>query len=460
MKTILLKNAQAIVTCDEHDNVYQNADLLIESKKIKQIGQNLSAPSDAQVIDCSRKIIYPGLINTHHHFFQSFVRNISKIECYNMTLLEWLDEIYRIFVRLNEEDIYYASLTAMADLIKHGCTTAFDLQYCYTPYTNSNPIERQIQAADEIGLRFHAGRGVNTLPRRLGSTIPDGMVETTEKYIRDAKHLIHTYHDDSPYSMHQIVLAPCQPTNCYEETFIQSVQLSHDTGVRLHTHLAEGENPAMVERYGMRSLDWCEKLGFIGENVWFAHCWELNDDEYKKLAYYGSGISHCPEAAMLAGVNILPLKRLKELNVPVGLGCDGSATNDGSSMLSCIRTGFLLQAYHCKQRGGSVSAYDLLKAATVGGARLLGRSDIGSLETDKAADLFMINTATLDMVGATHDPKDLLGRVGYQNEVWMTMINGQIVFQNGKLMRVNETDLFEKAEEVCHTLLNQIPGIL
>ena len=347
MGTILLKHAQAIVSCDAHDTVYKDADLLIDGPRILQIGPSLSAPADAQVIDCTGKILYPGLVNTHHHFFQSFVRNISRIECYNMSLLEWLDEIYRIFVRLNEEDIYYASLTAMSDLLKHGCTTAFDLQYCYTPYTGYKPIDLQMRAAAELGIRFHAGRGVNTLPRRLGSTMPDGMVETTEGYLQDAERLIRTYHDASPYSMRQIVLAPCQPTNCYEETFVKSVQLARDAGVRLHTHLAEGENPAMQAKYGMRSLAWCEQHGFIGEDVWFAHCWELTDDEYKCLADHGSGISHCPEAAMLAGVNILPLKRLKELGVPVGLGCDGSATNDGSSMLSCIRICFLLQTYFC-----------------------------------------------------------------------------------------------------------------
>ena len=216
----------------------------------------------------------------------------------------------------------------------------------------------------------------------------------------------------------------------------------------------------MQAKYGMRSLAWCEQHGFIGEDVWFAHCWELTDDEYKCLADHGSGISHCPEAAMLAGVNILPLKRLKELGVPVGLGCDGSATNDGSSMLSCIRIGFLLQAYHCKQRGGSVSAYDLLRAATVNGAKLLGRTDIDSLEAGKAADLFAIDVSKLDMVGAVHDPMDLLGRVGYQNEVSMTMVNGQVVFQDGKLLRVDERSLASKAEQVCRQLLSQVPGIL
>ena len=460
MGTILLKHAQAIVSCDAHDTVYKDADLLIDGPRILQIGPSLSAPADAQAIDCTGKILYPGLVNTHHHFFQSFVRNISRIECYNMSLLEWLDKIYRIFVRLNEEDIYYASLTAMSDLLKHGCTTAFDLQYCYTPYTGYKPIDLQMQAAAELGMRFHAGRGVNTLPRRLGSTMPDGMVETTEGYLQDAERLIRTYHDASPYSMRQIVLAPCQPTNCYEETFVKSMQLARDAGVRLHTHLAEGENPAMQAKYGMRSLAWCEQHGFIGEDDWYAHCWELTDDEYKCLADHGSGISHCPEAAMLAGVNILPRKRLKELGVPVGLGCDGSATNDGSSMLSCIRIGFLLQAYHCKQRGGSVSAYDLLRAATVNGAKLLGRTDIGSLEAGKAADLFAIDASKLDMVGAVHDPMDLLGRVGYQNEVSMTMVNGQVVFQDGKLLRVDERSLASKAEQVCRQLLSQVPGIL
>lgn len=459
MNRTLIKNARAVVTCDAGDRVFSDCDILIEGPEILQIARDIPC-TDCTVIDGTGKIVYPGLINTHHHLFQSFVRNIKSIDCPNMTLVEWLDQIYRIFATLDAEAIYYASLTSLSDLIKHGCTTAFDLQYCYTPYTGLSPIDRQMEAARELGIRLHAGRGVNTLPRQEGSTIPDGMRETTAGFIADSRRLIDAYHDTSRFSMRQIALAPCQPMNCCTDTFTEAVRLARETGVRLHTHLAEGENEAMQARWGMRTLDWCEKIGFVGENVWFAHCWELTDDEFKKLADLGSGISHCPEAAMLAGAPILPFKRLKELGVTVGLGCDGSATNDGSSLLSSIRIGYLLQAYFSKERGGSVSAYDLLKAATINGAKLLGRTDIGSLEAGKAADLFMLDVSTLNMVGTSHDPQSLIGRVGATENVWLTMVNGEVVFRDDRLCSVDEAALARKAEALCGQVLERVPGII
>lgn len=411
-------------------------------------------------IDGSGKIVFPGLINTHHHLFQSFVRNLKTIDLPNMTLVEWLDKIYRVFVNLTSEAIYYASLTSLADLVKHGCTTVFDHQYCYTPYTKDDPIARQMTAAEELGVRLHAGRGTNTLPRQEGSTIPDGMLETTEEFIEDTRRLIQKYHDTSRFSMHDIVIAPCQPINCYKDTFVESVRLARETGARLHTHLGEGENAIMVERWGKRTLDWCEEIGFIGENVWFAHCIELTDDEFSKLSAYGSGIAHCPEALMVSSVPILPLKRLKDLGVTVGIGCDGSATNDGSSLLSSIRVAYLLQAFYSKERGGCVSAYDVLKAATCGGAKLLGRSDIGALEVGKAADLFMLDVSTLDLVGTKHDPKNLIGRVGPTGPVWLTMINGKIVFQENRFSFIDERSLAKKGEALCEQILSQIPGLI
>lgn len=460
MEQILIKHAQAIVTCDEENHVYHNCDLLVQGPEILQIRQGLKGADGCRVIDGTGKIVYPGLVNTHHHLFQSFVRNLKSIDCPNMTLMEWLDKIYQVFDHLDDEAVYYASLTAMADLIKHGCTTAFDLQYCYTPYTGTAPIDRQMEAAAALGIRLHAGRGTNTLPKSKGSTIPDGMCETTEAFLQDSLRLIRTYHDPGKFSMRQIVLAPCQPINCYEETFVEALKLARSEGVRLHTHLGEGETEVMVARTGMRTLDWCEKIGFVGEDVWFAHCWDLNDQEFQRMARLGCGIAHCPEAAMLGGFPILPLKRLKEWGVTVGLGCDGSSTNDGSNLLSCIRIGYLLQAHHSKARGGCVAAYDLLKAATANSARLLGRSDIGSLEPGKAADLFLLDISGLEMVGTSHDPQNLIGRVGATDHVWMTMINGRVVYENGRLAGVDETALAEQGNRLCRALLERIPGVL
>lgn len=450
----LIKNTLAVVSCDDRDTIYKNSDLLIEGNKIIAIGPDLQC-ENARCIDGTGKFVYPGLINTHHHFFQTFVRNLTSIDYPSMSVVEWIDKIYRIFERIDSDVIYYSSMTAMADLIKHGCTCAFDHQYCYTPYTGKEAVDRQMDAAAAIGIRYHAGRGGNTLPRNLGSSIPEGMRETTAEFIEDNRRLIKKYHDTSPFSMHQIVISPCQPVNCYEDTFVESVRLAKETGARLHTHLGEGECDLIEARYGMRTLDWCEKIGFIGENVWFAHCWELTDDEYKKLGAYGTGISHCPSPAVLGGFPILDLKKLEQEQVLVSLGCDGSATNDSSNLLDALRMAYLMQSYHSKDRGGSASAYDLLKIATRNGAKTLGRDDLGSLETGKAADLFMIDAQALELTGALHDPRGIIGRVASTGSVWLTMINGKVVFQDNKLINIDEKRLAQEGEAICEKILRQ-----
>ncbi len=450
--TTLFKNANAIVTCDKNDKVYYNSDLLVEGKAIKQIGKNIKVKAD-RTIDCTGKNIYPGLINTHHHFFQTFVRNLETIDYPNMSVPEWLDKIYPIFSLINNDVIYYSSLTAMADLIKHGCTTAFDHQYCYTDKTKNKAVDYQMKAAQELGIRYHAGRGCNTLPRSKGSTMPDVMVESTDTFLQDIERLASKYHDNNPYSMSQIVVAPCQPINSYKETFVESVKLARKLGLRLHTHLGEGENVIMLDRYNKRTLDWCEDIGFIGEDVWLAHCWELNDDEFKKLGKFKTSISHCPSPAILGGFPILPMKKLNEYNTHVSLGCDGSATNDSSNLLDTMRTAFLMQCYFGKENGGAVSSYDILKKATVEGAYSLGRKDIGYLDINMGADLFMIDARALELTGTIHDPKSIISRCGTTGNVYLTMINGEIVFENNKLTKVDEEKLNKEGEKVCNNVL-------
>ncbi len=342
-KKILIRNAKAIVTCDPKDRVYFNADMLVDGPKIVKIGQNLEETVD-EIIDATDKFVYPGLINTHHHFFQTFIRNLKTIDYPNMTVPEWLDKAYRVFQKVDSDVIFYSSLTAMADLLKHGCTCAFDHQYCFTKATGNTPIDRQMEAASLLGIRYHAGRGTNTLPRSEGSTIPEDMLETTDEFLKDCERIIDLYHDPNPYAMSQIVMAPCQPMNSYKDTFVETVKMARDKGVRMHTHLGEGENEIMVERWGKRTLDWCEEIGFVGPDVWLAHAWELTDEEYTRLGKLGTGISHCPTPAILGGFPILPMQDLMKKNVNVSLGCDGSATNDGSSLLDAMRVAWMMQA--------------------------------------------------------------------------------------------------------------------
>lgn len=451
---VLIKNARAIVTCDGTDSVYRDADMFITDGRIVTFGKDLTNPAD-QVIDGKGKLVYPGLVNTHHHFFQAFVRNLITVDYPNMTLLDWLDSIYRIFRLVDSDVIYYTSLSAMADLLKHGCTCAFDHQYCYTNATGKSPVDRQMEAAKLLGIRYHAGRGANTLPPDEGSCVPVEMIETTDEFLKDCERLIRLYHDPNPQSMSQIVVAPCQPVNSYPETFRDSAIFAREHGVRLHTHLGEGETDAALARWGKRTLDWCEDLGFVGPDVWYAHFWEILPEEYTRMAKYQTGISHCPAPAVLGGCPILDIKGLLAAGVPVSLGCDGSATNDCSNLLDSLRVAYLLQTYHSKRRGGAISAYEMLKVATVGGAQALGRHDLGSLEVGKAADLFMIDGDTLELAGALHDPKNLLARTGVTGPVWLTMVNGKVVYREGQLADVDEKELSRAGEAVCDRVLRE-----
>ena len=291
----LFKNVKAIVSCDDHDRVYRDSDVLTDGCQILEIGCDLES-SGAAVIDGRDKFMYPGLINTHHHFFQSFVRNLVTIDRPNMSVMQWLETVQPTFSKVTDDVVYYASLTAMTDLIKHGCTTAYDQHYLFMPGFCDDPIARQMDAASLLGMRFIAGRGGSTLPMADGSFIPDIMCETTDRFLSDCDRLIDAFHDPSPFAMRQVVISPTQPVSCKRETFVEAAKLARVRKVRMHTHLCEGEVGEMVARWGVRSIPWCIETGFFGPDVWIAHGRETLPDEYSILAENGTGISHCPAA--------------------------------------------------------------------------------------------------------------------------------------------------------------------
>ncbi len=456
-KKLVIKNAGAIVTCDAMDTVLRGADILVEGPAIARIGRGID-PAGAKVLDARGSFIYPGLVNTHHHFFQTFVRNLIAVDYPSLSVLEWIGKIYEIFKLIDSDAIYYSSLVAMADLVKHGCTCAFDHQYCFPRAAGKELVDRQMEAARLIGIRYHAGRGANTLPKAEGSTIPDEMLESTDEFLSDCDRLIRAYHDASPFSLRQVVVSPCQPINCRRETFVESLAFARSHGVRLHTHLGEGENGPMEERWGRRTLAWCEEIGFVGPDVWYAHGWELNPEEYRVMASTGTGLSHCPAPAVLGGFPIIDIPAMLSAGMRLGLGCDGSATNDGSSLLDSLRMAYLMQAYHSKERGSCPRPYDMLKIATAGGARLLGRDDIGSLEPGKAADLFMVDAGKLELAGATHDPANLLARAGVTGPVSLTMVNGRVVYSEGRIAGIDEEDLAAQADRACTRAIRSRSG--
>ncbi len=447
----LFKNCAAVVT----DNgagavVHRDVDVLTEGATIKAIAAKLDVnplPEGTVIRDASGWFIYPGLVNTHHHFFQTFVRNRADLDWTKLSVIEWLDRIYPIFARLTEDCFYHSSLTAMAELIKHGCTTAFDHQYCFPRHAGKRIIDRQFEAAERLGMRFHAGRGGNSLPKSEGSTIPNEMLETTDEFIADCERVIDTYHDASPLSMRQVVVSPCQPVNAYRETFAESVRLARDKGVFLHTHVGEGESEVIKARYGMRTVDYLEKMGFAGPDTFYAHCWELTHDELKQLAASGTGVSHCPEPVYLVGAEVTDIPAMEAFGVRVGLGCDGAASNDNSNLMHCIHSGYMLQCLVASTREHQVPPPgDFLRYATRDGASLLGRDDIGRLAVGMAADLFAIDTRRMDYVGTRHDPISLLAKVGIGMPTDLTMINGRIVWEAGEFPGLDEAQLLFEAE--------------
>ena len=451
MAGYLLKNCAAVIVNEgKGPEVRRNVDVLTNGPAISAIGEGLhrgELPPSTIVQDADGWFVYPGLVNTHHHFFQCFVRNRADLDWTKLSVIEWLDRIYPIFSRLNEDCFYHSSVTAMAEMIKHGCTTGFDHQYNFPRHAGKRIVDRQFEAAEMLGMRFHAGRGGNTLPKSEGSTIPDEMLETTDEFIADCARLIDTYHDTSPFGMRQVVVAPCQPVNCYRETFVESVSLARDRGVQMHTHVGEGESPVILARHGMRTVDYLEEIGFAGSDAFYAHCWELNHDELRTMAKSGTGVSHCPEPVYLVGAEVTDIPAMAAFGLRVGLGCDGAASNDNSNLMHCIRSAYMLQCMVASTRSHPVpEPVDFLNYATTGGAALLGRKDIGRLASGMAADLFAIDTRRMDYVGTRHDPLSLIAKVGIGMATDMTMINGRIVWEKGAFTGLDEAKLAADAE--------------
>ncbi|RVV98924.1 amidohydrolase [Mesobaculum littorinae] len=444
--SVLFRGCDAVVTSADAP-VLRDVDLLTEGNRIAAIGADLAAPEGARVIEAAGLVLYPGLINTHDHFFQSFVRNRAELDWTRLSLIEWLDTIYPIFARLDEDCFYHSSVVTMAELIKHGCTTSFDHQYAFPDHAGPRLVDRQIEAAGLLGMRFVAGRGGNTLPKSQGSTIPDALCETTDGFIADCARLIDTYHQPDPFAMVQVAVAPCQPVNCWRETFEQSVALARSTGVRLHTHAGEGESPVIAARHGMRTIDYLEEIGFAGEDTWLAHCWELTRGELGQLAASGTGVAHCPEPVYLVGAEVTDIPAMEALGLRIGLGADGAASNDNSNLMHCLHSGYMLQCLVARDRADPVPRpAAFLRYATEGGADLLGRPELGRLAPGQAADLFAVDMRGLDFVGTRHDPVSLPAKVGLGAPVDLTMIDGRVVWANGEFPGLDERDLAHAAE--------------
>lgn len=452
MSSLLIKNIDTLVSCDRRDRMYHSVNLYCVNGIIQNIGSD--TPEADRIIDGKDMICYPGLVNTHHHLYQIFSRNLPQVQ--NLELFDWLTALYEVWKQLNENTIYLSSLTGMGELMKNGCTTVFDHHYVF-PDHSGDLLEAQWRAAKKLGVRMHFSRGSMDRSKKDGGLPPDSVVQTVDEILKDSMSLIEKYQDSSFQSMNRIALAPCSPFSVSEDLLRESAKLARQYHVRLHTHLCEtlDEEKFTLETTGLRPLAYMEKLGWTGSDVWYAHGIHFNDDELKLLAETQTGVCHCPISNMKLSSGVARIPEMLKLGVPVGLGVDGSASNDGSDLLEEMRVCYLLHRLQSSE--AAPSGYDILKMATSGSAQLLGREqEIGSLETGKCADFFMINKNRIELVGACLDPLSVLCTVGLKGAVDYTVVNGVVTVENGRLCAVDEEKLVCDAEKEVERYLKNL----
>ena len=450
MSTTLIKNARYIVSCDDSDTLWERCNLFLRDDAVEYIGPEQRQAD--QVIDASAMVVYPGLVNTHHHLYQLFSRNLPEVQ--RMELFPWLVTLYEVWKNLDEEVVSCAAQVGLGELLKTGCTTCFDHHYVF-PARAGDLIAAQFRAAETLGIRFHASRGSMDLSKKDGGLPPDSVVQTIDEILADSERLVRVWHDESRFSMRQVALAPCSPFSVTGDLLRESAGLARSLGVRLHTHVAEtkDEEQFTLEKFGLRPLAYMQSLGWTGSDVWYAHGIHFNDGELRVLAETGTGVAHCPISNMKLSSGVCRVPEMLRLGVPVGLAVDGAASNDGSSLLEEMRVCYLL---HRLQSGRAApTGYEVLKMATRGSARLLGRTDIGYLAPGMAADFFMIDLNRLSLAGAQFDPMSLLGTVGFKDSVDYTFVGGVPVVQQGELTTADEGEIVRRAGETVSRYLGR-----
>jgi len=460
MPTLLVRNVTLLVTMDDQRREIPGGGLFVRNGFIEKVGFSKDLPETADdVLDLDGCIVLPGLINTHHHFYQTLTRAVPAAQ--NANLFNWLKTLYPIWARMTPSDIYISTQTALAELALSGCTTASDHLYLFP---NGSRLDDEINAAQEIGLRLHASRGSMSLGESKGGLPPDSVVDSEEDILKDSVRLIERYHDGRPGSMLQIVVAPCSPFSVTGELMRQSARVARQYGVYLHTHLAETQDEEVfcMDMFGYRPVAYMQSLDWVGQDVWFAHSVHVKEDEIGVYAREGCGVAHCPNSNMRLASGIAPVWEYMRAGIKLGLGVDGSASNDSSNMLAEMRQAMLLARLRSGLAGASLSGQDApplmtarqaLELATRGGAAVLGRPDLGSLEVGKCADFFAINLNQLDYAGALHDPVAAVAFCA-PRKVDVSVVGGKLIVQDGHLLTLDVPRHIEKHNQAAKRLVN------
>ena len=452
-KSLLIKNALVLATMDDAGREIKGGDVYIEGSEIKKIGKGLKVRADT-VIDAKNCVVLPGFVNTHHHLYQTLTRNLPAVQ--DAKLFDWLVYLYEIWRRLSPEAVYTSTQLGLGELLLTGCTASTDHLYVFPRKNSGLFIDTQIEAAKELGMRFHPTRGSMSRGRSKGGLPPDDVVQSEDFIMKDCERLVHKYHDKSKFAMTRVALAPCSPFSVTTELLKITAEMAKKWGVRMHTHLAEtiDEEDFCKKLFKMRPLEYMESVGWVSEgNSWFAHCVYINEAEAKKMGKTRTGVAHCPCSNLRLGSGIAPVRMFLDHKVPVGLAVDGSASNDSSDMLGEIRQAMLV--HRVKSGVESMPARDAFRLATRGGAEVLGRNDIGSIEPGKAADIAIFDVSGLDFAGSKSDPLASLLFCGASHRTKYTIVNGKVVVKNGRLVNVNEVKLAEKANKISARLIKK-----
>jgi len=459
MTTLLVKNAEMIVTMDDAGRELRGAAIFCRDGFIEQIGPVEALPQDAdEVLDLAGHIVFPGMVNTHHHFYQTLTRAVPGTQDAN--LFNWLKTLYPIWARMTPEDVFISTQTALAELALTGCTTSSDHLYLFP---NGARLDDEIEGARIVGLRLHAARGSMSLGESEGGLPPDSVTDSEENILKDSLRVIQRYHNPEPGSKLQIVLAPCSPFSVTGELMRQSAQLAREYHVHLHTHLAEteDEDDFCLQKFGQKPVAYMQSVDWIGNDVWFAHSVWVNDAEVDLYAQHGCGVAHCPSSNMRLASGIAPVMKMLARGVKLGLGVDGSASNDGSHMLNEARQAMLLARLHSGIKGASRSAPDApplmtarqaLRVATRGGASVLGRTDIGSLEVGKCADFFAIDLNKVDYAGALEDPVAAVVFCAPVKANW-TVVGVEVIVGDGQLRTLDLPTHVERHNKASRRLI-------
>jgi len=458
MSTLLVKNSAVLVTMDTARREINNGALFARGGVIEQVGPTNELPATADhVLDACGGIIIPGLINTHHHLYQNLTRVVPAAQ--NAPLFDWLKTLYPIWACLRPDDIYISALVGLAELALTGCTTSSDHLYLFP---NGVRLDDEIQAAQDIGMRFHAARGAMSIGQSAGGLPPDDLVEREDAILQDYERAIAAFHDPAHGAMKRIALAPCSPFSVSKQLMRDTAIMAREHGVGLHTHLAENAQDITYsqEKFGMRPGQYAQELGWLGPDVWHAHCVQLNGNEIDLFARSKTGVAHCPCSNMRLSSGIAPIRKMTDAGVAVSLGVDGSASNDSGHLLNEARQAMLLQRVCAPsdgaEGGAAFSAREALELATIGGAKVLGRDDIGALEPGKCTDFAIFDTDTMAMSGSHWDPVAGLIFCGPTTATHV-YVNGRAVVQDGQLATIDAPEAIERHGKATRELINRAP---